>query len=87
MITLTPTAAEQIRASAKQGQMEGMPLRIAAKRDADGTIQYALGFDDTTRDGDTRENSEGIELVVADTSLDLVKGMTIDFVELDDGKQ
>lgn len=86
MITITPEAAKQIRHSAKEGRMEGMALRIAAQRNPDGSIHYGIGFDDVSRDGDNRFNSEGIEIVVSPVSLDLVAGMTIDFVELDDGK-
>ena len=41
MFNVTPAAAEQIRTSAKQGQMEGMPLRVAARLDNDGSLQYA----------------------------------------------
>ena len=49
MITITPAAAQQIKVAAKEGRMEGMALRIAAQRSADGAIQYALGFDDASR--------------------------------------
>ncbi|HEB98316.1 MAG TPA: iron-sulfur cluster assembly accessory protein [Thiotrichales bacterium] len=86
MITLTPAAAEQIRHSAKQSQAEGLPLRIAAQRTPEGGIHYGMGFDDAEREGDSRFTSEGVELVVAATSLPLVEGMTIDFVELEPGR-
>ncbi|MFP5505636.1 MAG: HesB/IscA family protein [Gammaproteobacteria bacterium] len=86
MITITPAAAAQIRAAAKQGRMEGMALRIAAQRNADGQIQYAMGFDDSTRSDDTRFSSEGVELVVAATSTMLLEGTTLDFVELEPGR-
>lgn len=86
MITITPAAAAQIRTAAKQGRMEGMALRIAAQRNADGQIQYAMGFDDSTRSDDTRITSEGVELVVAATSTMLLEGTTLDFVELEPGR-
>lgn len=86
MMIITPTAAAQIKAAAKQGRMEGMALRIAAQRDAEGTIQYAMGFDDSSRPDDTRINSEGIDLVVASTSTILLEGTTLDYVELEQGK-
>ncbi len=86
MISITPAAARQIRQSAKQGRMEGMALRIAAQRNADGTIHYAMGFDDTGRDEDTRFTSEGIEIVVAPPSMPVLDGTVIDFVELEPGK-
>jgi iron-sulfur cluster assembly protein len=86
MITVTPPAAEQIRTSAKQGRMEGMPLRIAAQRQADGSIHYGMGFDDAQREGDAQITSEGIDLVIAPTSAHLLQGTVIDYVELEPGK-
>lgn len=85
MISVTPAAAEQIRNSAQQGSMEGLPLRIAAQRQTDGTLHYGMGFDDSKVDGDTHITSEGIELVVAPTSTDLLQGTVIDYVELEPG--
>ena len=86
MITVTPAAAEQIRTSAKQGRMEGMPLRIAALRQADGSFHYAMGFDDAQREGDARFTSHGIELVIAPTSAPLLQGTVVDYVELEPDK-
>jgi iron-sulfur cluster assembly protein len=83
MITITHAAAEQIRTSAKQGKMDGMAMRIAATRNPDGTLHYGMGFDDNQMDGDAHINSEGIEIVVSESSLQLVQGMTLDFVELE----
>jgi iron-sulfur cluster assembly protein len=79
MITITPAAAEQIRTSARQGQMTGMAMRIAATRNPDGTLHYGMGFDDNQMDGDVHVNSEDIEIVVSESSMQLVQGMTLDF--------
>lgn len=86
MITVTPEAAIHIKHSAKQGNMQGMQLRIAASRNEDGSLHYGLGFDDTTREGDQTFSSEGIDIVVAPSSLDLLTGTVIDYVELEPGK-
>ena len=86
MITLTPAAAKQVRQSAREGKMEGMALRIAATRKPDGSIHYAMGFDDVGREQDAKFTSEGIEIVVAPISLDLVTGTTVDYVELEPGQ-
>jgi iron-sulfur cluster assembly protein len=85
MINVTPAAAEQIRRSAKQGQMGGLPMRIAATRNPDGSIHYAMGFDDSRLDGDIPVSSEGIDIVVSGSSMPLVSGMTVDFVEIEPG--
>jgi iron-sulfur cluster assembly protein len=87
MITITPAAAEQIRDSARQGNLHGMPLRIAAKRADDGSIQYGMGFADEALEGDQKFNSEGIDIVVSNMSMDLLKDTVLDFVELDNGEK
>ena len=85
MIKITPTAAEQIRNSASQGQVDNMALRIAATRNPDGSIHYGMGFDDNQMDGDSHITSEGVKLVVSESSLGLLTGMTVDYVELEPG--
>ena len=86
MFTVTPTAAEQIRNSAKQGQMEDMPLRIAARQDTDGSLQYAMGFADAQTDEDLSVESEGITIVISPSSYELLKGATLDYVEIEQGQ-
>jgi iron-sulfur cluster assembly protein len=87
MITLTPEAAQQIRDSARLGNMQGMPLRVAVTRLDNGRFHYALGFDDTSRQGDNRFTSEGIEIVVAPTSMELLTGTVIDYVDIEGRKE
>ncbi|MDH5571287.1 MAG: iron-sulfur cluster assembly accessory protein [Gammaproteobacteria bacterium] len=86
MITITPAAAEQIKLSAKQNQAEALPLRIAAKREADGSIQYAMGFADENHADDILFKSEGVDIVVTQGSAVLLSGTTMDFVELEQGE-
>ena len=85
MITITPAAAEQIRASADQDGMQGLAMRIAAKRNPDGSIHYGMGFDDNEHEGDVHVTSEGIDVVIAETSKILLDGMTVDYVEIEPG--
>jgi iron-sulfur cluster assembly protein len=85
MITVTPAAAEQIRLSARQGQMDGLPMRIAATRNPDGSIHYGMGFDDNRLEGDVHLTSEGIDVVVSGSSMLLLSGMTLDYVEIEPG--
>ena len=86
MIKLTAEAAKQIRIAAKQSNLEGLPLRLAGSKNADGSIHYGMGFDDSKED-DTTFTSENVDLIVSAASLDLLDGMTVDFVELEPGKQ
>lgn len=65
--------------------MDNTPLRVAATRHADNSIHYGLGFDDVGSGGEEDHcfESNGVELVVAESSLGLLDGTTIDFVELE----
>ena len=84
-IEITATAARQILSSAQRSGMQGMPLRIAAKRNADGSIEYAMGFDEL-HEHDSQVRYHGVDAVVAPTSTELLTGATLDYVELDDGE-
>lgn len=85
MIKLTPAAARQITQSAIDGKMEGLALRVSARRDADNQFHYGMGFDDQQREDDIGFESEGVSMVVAAPSAPLVKDMTIDYVEWENG--
>jgi len=84
MITVTPSAAQQIRVAATQSASDEMGLRIAARRDASGAIHYAMGFDEARND-DRIVTSEGIALVVSPNETGLLDGLTLDYVEYEPG--
>ena len=86
MISVTPAAARQIRASARQAKTEAMALRLAVTRNPDTSFHYAMGFDDTGRAGDPVFQSEGIDIVVSESSLELLNGTVVDYVELGPGE-
>lgn len=85
MITVSPAAAEQIRKSAEETDSEGLCLRVAARVTPDEALDYGMGFDDP-RDDDLRNTSEGIDIVVAPSSADLLHGTHIDYVQLETGE-
>jgi iron-sulfur cluster assembly protein len=85
MITITPAAAEQIMASAEKGGLQGLSLRIAAKRNPDGTIHYGMGFDDNNLDGDMHITAGASDVVIGESSHLLMEGMTLDYVEIEPG--
>ncbi len=87
MITLTPEAAQLIRESAKQTSMQGMPLRVAVTLTPTGEFHYALGFDDTNREGDNLFTTEGIDVVVAPQSMEQLNGTVIDYVDIEGKKE
>jgi iron-sulfur cluster assembly protein len=85
-IKLTEAAVEQIRKSAGESAAGPMALRIAAKRREDGSIEYAMGFDDEA-EVDTTSEYDDLTILVAPTSIDLLSGAILDFVQLDGGEQ
>lgn len=81
---LTEAAAKQVLLQAKENEEKNLGLRIAAKRMADGGIDYAMGFDKQNQ-ADATYNKQGVTLLVAPTSADLLDQATLDYVEIDEG--
>jgi iron-sulfur cluster assembly protein len=85
MITITPQAAEQIAKSAQQAGRGEVCLRLAARLDDKGVIEYGMGFDGTA-DGDTKVATNGITILVSPGSVELLTGATLDYVEINPGE-
>jgi len=85
MITVTPQAAEQIAKSAQQAGPGDACLRLAARLDDKGVIEYGMGFDGQA-DGDTQAIAGGITILVASGSIELLAGATLDYVEINPGE-
>ena len=81
-LIITPKAAAQVvHAAAESG--EGQPvLRVAAKRDRDGAIDYAMGFDEPCEE-DTVSLQHGVRLLIAPTSMELLNDTVLDFVYIE----
>jgi len=85
MITVTPQAAEQIAKSAQQAGPGSGCLRLAARLDDKGVIEYGMGFDDQA-DGDTQVVSGELTILISPGSVELLSGATLDFVEINPGE-
>lgn len=85
-MTITPSAAEQIKASTGRQDGEEVPLRIAAKQVEDGSIEYVMGFADQLSDDDLKFTSEGVKVVLAPPSALLLKDTVMDYVEIEPGQ-
>ena len=80
---VTERAANRILSAAKEGNMEGMALRLAPRRNADGSIEYnKMGFD-TINDGDVHIHTEGVDVVFEPIFKELLEGAIMDFVEIE----
>ncbi|HIO93695.1 MAG TPA: iron-sulfur cluster assembly accessory protein [Leucothrix mucor] len=83
MYTVSEDAAAQIKVSLSEAGNKSEPLRVAVEKTEDGTFHYQMGFDSSEKFGDTKFNSEGVELVVDAASAPLVSGMLIDYIDMD----
>lgn len=85
MFTLTSAAAQQIQKAAQDSDAHDMALRVAARREPDGSIGYGMGFDDTG-DNDMRLLIEDVTVVIAEHHVQLLDETVLDFVELEPGE-
>ncbi len=83
MITLSPRAAEQIRAMQKEHGAEQKQLRLLVESGGCSGFQYGMSFDEPKPD-DTRCESEGVAMILDAASAAYLNGTSIDF---DDGLQ
>ena len=85
MITLTAQAARQVLTSAQHSGVNDVFLRLAARLDASGTIEYGMGFDDRSG-GDLVAVSHGVNVLISAGSAELLTGATLDYVEISPGE-
>ena len=85
MFKVTVNAAEKVKQAAQESGTEGMALRFAAEQRPDGSIDYKMGFDESTED-DITFVSEGIDIVMAPEYVPLLDDATMDYVQLEDGE-
>lgn len=85
MFSLTSAAAKQIQQAADASGANEMALRVAAKKDADGELQYGMGFDDPSED-DMKLDLQGVAVVINGESQELLFDTVLDFVELTPGE-
>ncbi|MCJ2179900.1 iron-sulfur cluster insertion protein ErpA [Novosphingobium album (ex Hu et al. 2023)] len=79
-LTLSPSAAARVAAIAEK---QGKPaiLRLSVEGGGCSGFQYKFGLADTPEPDDMIAETDGVRLVVDPSSLDLVNGCVVDFVE------
>lgn len=85
MITITPQAAEQILKSARQSGSAEACLRLAARLDGKGGLEYGMGLDEVA-EGDVQVKAGEIRILVSAGSVELLTGATLDYVEINPGE-
>jgi iron-sulfur cluster assembly protein len=86
MIEITPPAAERIRLALSGSTEPGLALRVAARRDGSGQLEYGMGLDERREHDEEVITDSGITLLVSPPSLDAVSELVIDFVEIEPGQ-
>jgi iron-sulfur cluster assembly protein len=84
MFSLSAAAAEQIRLAAAQSEAADLALRVAARRLADGDVEFGMGFDEP-REGDMPLQAHGVNLLIGAPSQALLDDTLLDYVELEPG--
>ncbi len=85
MISLTKEAAEQVRVAAEKSGAANMALRIAARINDAGMMEFGMGFDDE-RSNDAAVDSWGVTLLINAQSAPMLDDVTIDFTEVSPGE-
>ena len=78
---ISANAARRIRAIAAAEGDPGLMLRVTVSGGGCSGFQYGFKLDSARAAEDRVFEQEGVKVVVDETSLDLVKGATLDFVE------
>ena len=80
-VGVTESAADRVQTLIKMEGKPNMMLRISVSGGGCSGFQYGITLDDQMGDEDRVFEDHGIRLVVDQTSLDLLDGSMVDFVE------
>lgn len=80
VIDISPAAAEAVQNILTERQLEGYALRVYVSGGGCCGVNFGMALDNNFRDVDSTFDANGIKLVVDGTSLDYLRGASIDFV-------
>ena len=80
VLTVTESAAKRI-AELTAAEAPGFMLRVAVSGGGCSGYQYGFTLDDAVNPDDKRFGPDGAKVVIDETSLDLMGGAQIDFVD------
>ena len=80
-VSLSAAAARRIAALIAAEGNPALMLRLAVSGGGCSGFQYGFSFDDARNEDDRVFERDGVKLVVDETSLDLLGGAEVDFVE------
>ncbi len=79
-ITLTDAAAKAVKDIFAQRNLEGYALRVYVAGGGCCGVNFGMALDNTFNSTDLTFNSDGVKVVVDNTSIDYLRGATVDFV-------
>ena len=80
-VTLTPAAVDAVQDLFAQQELEGYALRVYVQGGGCSGLQFGMAFENNIRDTDIVFDSQVVQVVVDDVSVDYWRGATIDFVD------
>ena len=80
-VILTPSAASRVKALRVMEGNDALHLRVSVLGGGCSGFQYKIDFDDTVHDDDSIFETDGVKLLVDETSMEFMEGAEVDFVE------
>ena len=86
-VLLTPAAAEVVRGLHQQQNLdESYALRVYITGQTCSGFQYGMALDNKPRESDATFESEGLKVLVDETSIQYMAGATEDYIDDERGK-
>jgi iron-sulfur cluster assembly protein len=80
-VTITQAAANAVEQLIEKRELSGYALRVFISGGGCSGYQYGMALENNFRDSDLIIDSEGIQVVVDEVSINYLNGATIDYVE------
>lgn len=79
-LVLTPAASDAVKNILAERKLEGYALRVYVAGGGCCGVNFGMALDNNIRDVDTTFETNGIQVVVDEVSIDYLRGATVDFV-------
>jgi len=79
-VTLTTAASKAVNDILSERKLEGYALRVFVAAGGCCGVNFGMALDNNLRDVDTTFESDGVKVVIDETSIDYLRGAKIDFV-------
>lgn len=81
LVELSESAAYHVKEMMRHNEEEGSYLRVAINGGGCSGLTYGLGFESERTEEDQLLSQHGIEIIVANADMDILKGTEIDYKE------